>query len=138
MNPYKAYQVQRQASSPRIEVLLQVYDRLLAVLSQAHDLLARNDQVAANPMLARARLAVTAMMGGVDLSYGEVPQNMVRLYEYVLHSLEQGNAGAVKDAIQILTTLREGLEGIRGEALALERTGSIPSLDCVTTFQATC
>ncbi len=137
MNPYKAYQAQQEATAPRIEVLLQVYDRLRELLQQAHGHLAREDRAAAQPVLLRLRVAVAALAVGVDVSHGDLPENLVRLYQFVVHRLEAGQAQDVREALRVITTLHEGLEGIRGEALALERAGQIPALDREHTFQAT-
>ena len=136
MNPYKAYQSQRDLGLSRIDTLLALYDEAISALERASAAQRSGDGRAAAPLLDRARLAVTGLVAGVDASYGEVPVNLLRLYEYVLHGLERGAKGDVADALEILSSLREGMQAIRPEALALERGGSVPPITAVPQFQA--
>lgn len=137
MNPHKAYQA--QCSTPglsRIDTLLGLYDAAIDALAKAMPILGTNDATAAAPLLGRARLALSGLAGGVDPSYGELSRNMMRLYEFVIHSLAQGTTASVASALSVLETLREGLQQIRPDALALERGGAIPPVGSVPQFQA--
>jgi flagellar secretion chaperone FliS len=113
MNPYQIYQQQQTSSAARIDLLLMLYDKAIGHLRQAQAALAQCDLLAATPPLLEAQLIVYALATGIDPEYGEVPQNMLRLYEYVLHCLSQGEASNVQNALRVLTTLREGLTGIQ-------------------------
>ncbi len=135
MNPYKAYQQQQQQVGwTRIDMLLELFDGTISKLEAAAAALARGDAAAAQPLLAKGRLLVAALAAGVDPSYGESALNYQRLYEYVLFNLQAGRADKVEEALKVLRTLREGFEGIRDEALRLERSGEIPPLDSVPTL----
>jgi flagellar protein FliS len=129
MSPYQAYQDQTSTGLPRIELLLTIYDGAIDRLERAKAAVERNDDAAAQPLLSAAKAIVTGLASSVDLSYGELPMNFLRLYEFVLFSLGEGDAKHLGAALQTLRTLREGLEGIRGEAIQLERSGVIPALD---------
>lgn len=128
MNSYQAYQQQQVTGATRIDLLLMLYDEAIAHLSQAQQALARQDLSTAAPLLWRGQLMVYALASGVDLSHGEVPRNMLRLYEFALHCLGFSTAKKVGEALRVLTILREGWRGIRSEALKLERSGTLPPL----------
>ncbi len=136
MNPLKAYQSRRDTGLSRIDTLLALYDAAIDALTQAAVALGKQDAAAAAPLLARAKLAVTGLAGGVDPGYGELPKGMLRLYEFVLHRLGCGTPECVADALDVLQPLREGLENIRPDALALERSGAVPPISSAPQFQA--
>jgi flagellin-specific chaperone FliS len=50
---------------------------------------------------------------------------MLRLYEFVANELRTPRLANVRNAMKILTTLREGFEGVREEANRLERSGEL-------------
>jgi flagellar protein FliS len=54
---------------------------------------------------------------------------MLRLYEFVVHELKTPRLESVRNARKILTTLREGFEGVRDEANRLERSGQLVAAD---------
>lgn len=128
MNPYQTYQQQQLANATRIDLLLMLYDKAIGHLDQAHAALAQQDLLTATPRLLATQAIVYTLASGVDLQYGEIPQNMLRLYEYVLHCLSRGEAKKVQDALRVLTILREGLTGIQQQARTMEWSGEIPSL----------
>jgi flagellar secretion chaperone FliS len=137
VNPYQIYQQQQTSSAARIDLLLMMYDKAIGHLRQAQAALAQCDLLAATPPLLEAQLIVYALATGIDPEYGEVPQNMLRLYEYVLHCLSQGEASNVQNALRVLTTLREGLTGIQQQARTFEWSGQIPALPSKPTLQFT-
>lgn len=126
MNPYQIYQQQQNAHMTRIDLLLALYDKAIRHLTQARQALEQQDVTTATPPLLQAQLIIAALATGVDLQYGEVPYNMLRLYEFVLYCLGSPETKKVSDALRILTILREGLEGIEQNARNLELSGKIP------------
>lgn len=136
MNPYKAYQSQRELGMSRIDTLLALYDETVTALERASAALRTNNPTAAAPALDRARLAVSGLAAGIAPGSGEVADNLLRLYEFVLHRLETGTAEDVTVALEVLQPVREGLQAIRPEALALERGGSVPPITTAPQFQA--
>ena len=128
MNPYQTYQQQQLTSATRIDLLLMLYDKAIGHLDQAHKALAQQNLLTATSRLLVAQAIVYALATGVDLQYGEIPQNMLRLYEYVLHCLSCVEAKKIQDALRVLTILREGLTGIQPQARTKEWSGEIPSL----------
>lgn len=129
MNPYQAYHSGRSQSPPRIEVLLQLYDGIIRMLESALKMLEGGEISAAAPLLLRTRVIVAGLAAGIDPSVGDLPKFLIRLYEFVLHSVSEGGISNVAAALRVLTTLHEGLIAIRPEALRLERDGALPPLD---------
>ena len=97
MNPYQTYQQQQLTSATRIDLLLMLYDKAIGHLDQAHKALAQQNLLTATSRLLAAQAIVEALATGVDLQYGEIPQNMLRLYEYVLHCLSCVEAKKIHD-----------------------------------------
>lgn len=137
MNPLSVYEQQQNVGWTRIDMLLSLYDAVVDRLEQAVTALRNNDPEAARPHLVRAQLIVNDLAAGVDLSYGEIPLNCLRLYEFALHSLGVGTLEKVEGTLTVLRNLREGFQGIRDEAVQMERNGQIPPIDTVRTVQTT-
>lgn len=127
MNPYAVYQQQKASGWTRIDLLLAMYDGAIGRLERAAEALRRNDAETAQPLVDRAQLIVGELVNCLDLSYGEVPVNTLRLYEFVLHLLGQGGVDQIEAALKVLRNLREGFQGIRDQAVDLERSGQIPA-----------
>jgi flagellar secretion chaperone FliS len=136
MNPYQIYQHQKATGWTRIDMLLALYDGAIERLEQAQEALARDDEAAASPLLLRAERIVLELLAGLDLTYGEVPRNLQRLYVHVIRSISSGTARQRAGALEVLRTLREALWEIRPEALALERSGAIPAINSSQSLQA--
>ncbi len=128
LHVYQAYQKQNQADMPRIDLLLSLYDGAIARLEEALEFLRKNDGAAAAQLVTKTQLIVAGLASGLDLSYGEVPQNLLRLYEFILHGLGEGGIRNLTAALEVLRSLREGLEHIQPEARQMERSGAIPPL----------
>lgn len=131
MNPYQKYaQNQQVAGLSRIDLLLALYDGALARLSKAEMALTNGDVPVATPYLCKAQLIVTELAAGVRLDVDEqMGTNMLRLYEFVVHELKTPRLENVRNAKKILTTLREGFDGIRDEANRLEKSGQLVAAD---------
>jgi flagellar secretion chaperone FliS len=140
MNPYRTYQQQQQQPTgwTRIDMLLALYDGAIDRLRQASAMLKVNDREKATPLIARSQLIVSELAAGVRVDVNEeMGTNMLRLYEFVIYQLSQGQVKNLEDAIKILRTLREGFETIRGEAVQMERTGQLAAADNLKTLSAT-
>lgn len=135
-NPYQKYQIRPEPTMTRADTLLALYEATLQAVEGALAALQANDAARARPLLARARLCVGGLASGVDPTLGEVPQNFLRLYEYVLHQLDRQSVAEVQAAFEVLRTLNDALVQIREEANQMERSGAIPALDAERQFQA--
>jgi flagellar protein FliS len=126
MNPFHAYKQQELAGWTRIDLLLALFDGAIERLDKAIPLLRQRDRKNAAPLLARASLIVNGLASGLDKDLGEVPENLLRLYEFVTHAIRTQRFDHLEAATRVLRTLREGFQGIRQEALQMERSGAIP------------
>lgn len=135
MNPLQIYQQQQACNATRIEMLLGLYDKAIQNLTLAHQALKRGNLSAATPLVLQAQMIVYALANGVDLQYGEISQNMLRLYEFVLHRLGSGESQNIGDALHVLTILREGFREIEPKAKAMELSGKLPRPQSVPALQ---
>jgi flagellar biosynthetic protein FliS len=131
MNPYQKYtQTAPVAGLSRIDLLLALYDGALTRLNKAEMALTNGDIPVATPYISKAQLIVCELAAGVRLDVDEqMGTNMLRLYEYVVNELRTPRLENLQNAKHILTTLREGFEGIREEANRLERSGQLVAAD---------
>lgn len=119
----------------RIDMLLALLEETLRVLQslQQHTQTGKITTVEreTDRLWQRGRLLVGALLSGVNPQVGETGRLCLRLYEFVLHVLEQKRLDSLSGAIEVLRTLQEAFQAVRAEAIALERNGEIPSLDNV-------
>ncbi|HLJ94165.1 MAG TPA: flagellar protein FliS [Gemmataceae bacterium] len=132
---YEACQNQGSECLPRIELLLTLFDATMQKLEEARAALLRNDP-AAQPLVRRAQRLVGGLAAGVIPNSGEVADNCLRLYQFALDRLTSGTLAAVEDSLRVLRPLHEGFQGIRDEAVQLERAGQIPVVSS-SAFEAT-
>lgn len=116
-------------------MLLALYDAALKELEQARIAHAESDESLANRHCIRALRVVCQLRAGVDPQFGSLSQQLDRLFEYVTTCVAGGSAANVTDTISVLSTLREGFEGIRDEAVELEKDGMIPPLEFAPTLE---
>lgn len=131
MIPYQRYR-QTEASDhwTRMDMLLALYDGALARLEKAALALTNGDVPVATPYLSKAQIIVNELASGVRVDVEpEMGTNMLRLYEYVVNELRTPRLANVRNAVKVLTTLREGFESVRDEANRLERSGELASVD---------
>lgn len=127
MNVYQKYRAAEPlVGMTRIEVLLALFDGALSRLDKAARALTNGDVPVATPYMAKAQLIVSELATGVRVDVAEeMGTNMLRLYEFVVNELRTPRLKNVESAIKILTTLREGFEAIKDEAVALEKRGDL-------------
>lgn len=122
MSPLDAY-----AQTPnwtRIDMLIAAFDGTVQRLNRAAELLKQNpDDAEAQSLLIRCQRIVCELYAGLDLEHGDIPQNMQRLYLFVLSRIGIGDELDIDGAVSVLQTVREALESVRDEASALERSG---------------
>jgi flagellin-specific chaperone FliS len=137
MNPYA--RVSRQATDhlPRIDVILRLQDGAIHQLELALAALQNKREIEAQSFLIRAQLYLVGLVKGLDVSQGEIPANCLRLYEFAVNCIEERSIAKLEGALKVLQTLNEAFEGIRDEAVRLERTGEIPSLNALKLVEAT-
>ena len=125
MRRLDAYQ-QQSPNWTRIEMLLAAFDGVMDRVRLAQELIAANDTWKAQPYLLRAQRIVLELYSGLDLRHGEVPDNMGKLYLFVLHCIGMGESLNLTAALDVLEIIRNGLNEVRDTANDLERRGLVP------------
>lgn len=125
MRRLDAYQ-QQSPNWTRIEMLLAAFDGVIQRLKDAEKLVAANDLWKAQPLLLRAQRIVLELYSGLDLRHGDVPDNMGKLYLFVLHHIGMGDSLNIPAALEVLGIIRDGLGDVRETANELEHRGQVP------------
>lgn len=125
MRRLDAYQ-QPAPNWTRIEMLLAAFNGVIQRLQSAQQLIAANETMKAQPLLLRAQRIVLELYSGLDLRHGAVPDNMGKLYLFVLHCIGMGESLNLPAALDVLGIIRDGLNGIRDTANDMEHRGHVP------------
>src|SRR5262245_41765135 len=102
MNPYAAYQRHEATASTRIDLLLDLFDGAIQRLEKAIAALKQGDKAAAEPLLLHTQLLVGGLAAGVIPDGTETTTSMMRLYEFVIHSLKARGLEEVTGALCVL------------------------------------
>jgi flagellar protein FliS len=110
---YKAQSVQTASPGKLVLMLFDGYLRFTTAARRSFeetDFTKRNEGV--NNNLIRAQNIVTELQSSLDMSVpGELPGTLYRLYDYVLHQLQQSNLQKkeepIDEADKVITELRE-------------------------------
>jgi flagellin-specific chaperone FliS len=133
----RTYQKQQASGWTRIDLLLALYDGAIERLDRALVALRQGDKLSAIPLLARVQTIVLELAAGTNPETGDPSSaNLMRLYEFFATSLAGTELGVLESVRRSFHTLREGFQEIRDEAIQLERSGAIPSLDGVRILSA--
>ena len=110
---YKAQSVQTASPGKLVLMLFDGYLRFTTAAKKSfdeEDLTKKNEGI--NNNLIRAQNIVTELQSSLDMSVpGELPGTLYRLYDYVLHQLQQANlqkkAEPIDEADKVISELRE-------------------------------
>ena len=116
-------------------MLLALYDAAIENLHAALESFEAGNEVEARRECLRGLRVVAHLGYGLDTAYGDIAEQQKKLFDYVQQCLVVPSASKAHSALRVLTVLREGFEGIRPEAIQLERDGSIPPLQNLPTFE---
>jgi len=127
-SPYQAYRDQVTSDWSRIDMLIALFDKAIEVLDKL--LLARddNDEIQYQQQTLFFMQVMLHFRTGLNPEYGELPLQMLRLYEYIEHSVATRDTEQLQSARTILSDLRDSYNSIRDKATELEKHGEIPSL----------
>jgi flagellin-specific chaperone FliS len=109
----------------RIEMLLAAFDGIVSRLERAQGFLDAGEPLKAQPLLLKSQQIVLALYEGLDVRYGAIPENMQKLYLFVLTCIGMGDKLDVPAALNVLGKIREGLNSIKGSASEMERRGEL-------------
>ncbi|MCA9262312.1 MAG: flagellar protein FliS [Planctomycetales bacterium] len=129
MNGYSIYKEQKSLGWTRVDLLIELYSATIRNVQEAIDAAAANDAELERQKRFHAMRLVLQLQAGLDFNYGELPQNIARLCDFVQHALGSGDSDALKSSIRVLSDLRDAFQGIREEAVRLEAENAIPPLE---------
>ncbi len=109
----------------RIEMLIAAFDGTISRIEQARTLFERNEALKAHQQLIRAQRIVLELYSGIDVRHGQIPKNMQDLYLFVLNCIGLGPKLDLSAALDVLTTIRSGMDSIRETAAQMERQGQL-------------
>lgn len=137
MNPYAAYREMAHVATPRIDLLLSLFDGALERIDAAMIDVKAGRTAAARPRIARAQLIVSELAASVRPEINpETNITILRLYEFVVNQLAEPSTPNLTSARNVLATLREGFQAIRPEAIEMERAGHLPPAEALTAVSA--
>ena len=126
-DPYSAYKKNEIQGASQGKLILLLYDGAIRFLRQATVHIEQSEINGAHENIMRAENIIAELMNTLNMDAGEVAENLLRLYEFMLWHLIQANKDKdqtkVEDVISMLTDLR-GAWGqiVTGKADKLEGT----------------
>lgn len=131
MNPHLRYQTTQTYSWTRIDMLLTIYEHVVASLTEGAVLLEQDRPSQLLPVRIRAQKALLAVADGLDLEQGELPTQVLRLVVFALDQVRTDEASRWRSAARVMSTLRDGFAEIQDQMRLAEYDGKIPALDAV-------
>ncbi|MCA9176299.1 MAG: flagellar protein FliS [Planctomycetales bacterium] len=127
----QAYRQRQAGGWTRIDMLVALYRHTETVLASLREA----DPAGRAALQIKAAKLVLGIRQGLNFEYAELPTNVDRLCDYILNQIWSGNDSNLAACGRILSTLREGFEGIRDQAALMEQNGEIPPVSQDTSWQ---
>jgi flagellar secretion chaperone FliS len=128
MKPHLAYKRQSQSAWNRIDMLLAIYDGTVQSLEAGLSALEREDAAELARHQLKATQLLVLILDGIDPDGGEVADQIRALCTFAIGQVGTLTADGWRNALDVVSTLREGFQEIREEAADLETQGVIPPL----------
>lgn len=117
LKQYRKLGIESEVSNASPHRLIQMlFEGALGRLAAAQGAIARNDLAAKGEHLGKAISIIGGLRGSLDMSAGELSENLDRLYEYMnfrlLEASSQNDVDKVAEVIQLLKTLKSGWDEI--------------------------
>ena len=121
LKQYRKLGIESEVSNASPHRLIQMlFEGALGRLAAAQGAIVRNDLAAKGEHLGKAISIIGGLRGSLDMSAGELSENLDRLYEYMnfrlLEASSQNDADKVAEVIQLLKTLKSGWDEISPSA----------------------
>lgn len=121
MSAYQAYNVSRQHSWTRVDMLIALYQATLHSMEQLErQLLEGAVQPSTQVQIQRRLLGILA---GLDLSAGDLPIHIGQLVRWALNQLPTPALDVWRHVIRAFRTICQAYETIRVEAVEIELNG---------------
>ncbi|WP_034764481.1 flagellar export chaperone FliS [Chrysiogenes arsenatis] len=98
-DPYGAYKRNEIQGASQGRLIILLYDGAIRFLNQSIVAIEKKDIGAAHENIMRAENIIAELMNSLNMDAGEVAQNLLRLYEFMIWHLIQGNKDKDKDKI---------------------------------------
>ncbi|MHB1650907.1 MAG: flagellar export chaperone FliS [Desulfitobacteriaceae bacterium] len=82
-NSYNKYKQSAVETAPPEKLLLMLYDGAIKFLAQAKKALEKKNYEEANEYNLRVQEILVELKATLDMSYGEIPQRLSRLYDFI-------------------------------------------------------
>ncbi len=117
LKQYQKLGIESEVSNASPHRLIQMlFEGALGRLAAAQGAMSRGDAAAKGELLGRAISIVAGLRSSLDMSAGELSENLDKLYEYMnfrlLEASAQNDAEKVAEVIQLLKTLKSGWDEI--------------------------
>lgn len=127
MNAHQLYRQSAAGSWTRIDMLLKLYEATIECAESGVSQIESRQKVESATRTRMQRL-LGQLVDGLDLSQGDVATEVQRLLLFTLQGSETNDLKLWTSMSRVLSTLHEGFNAIRLEAIAAERTGEVPPL----------
>lgn len=132
-----AYQTEDRSTWTRIDMLVMLYSRCLEHIQAIQVAMDKGNRADEVIQRTRAAAIVATIRSGIVTEYGEIPQRVDQLAEFVQLALIEGDKRQLQSAETVIRKLSEGFEGIREEAHRMELSGEIEPLSMDATLDTT-
>lgn len=117
LKQYQKLGIESEVSNASPHRLIQIlFEGALGRLAAAQGAMSRGDMAAKGELLGRAISIVGGLRSSLDMSAGELSENLDKLYEYMnfrlLEASSQNDSEKVAEVIQLLKTLKSGWDEI--------------------------
>ena len=133
MSVSAAYGTNNSQRWTRIEMLLALYSETISELEKVAAAEPNTHDIFRHRL--KAMSLVSAIESGVDVQYGDVPTNVLRLCQFVRDALVSCEPEQIRSSVKVMQKLYEGFSAIRSKANDLERRGETPQIDSHATIE---
>ncbi|TCK06643.1 flagellar export chaperone FliS [Phorcysia thermohydrogeniphila] len=117
VNPYLKIQV--ETASP-VEHVIMLYDKTILLLKEAEEAIKNGDVKTKVEAILKADKILRVLNSSLDMERGgEIAKNLREIYNFVINALvivnSKNDLKMLSDIIEILSTLKEGWEGIKNK-----------------------
>lgn len=114
-------------------MLLHIYDHAIRSLREGAGALSRKENVDSTRLRLDAQGKVMLIVEGLSPDQGTVPQNILRICEFVIDITFGNDPKAWRTAADMLEVIRSGFDEIKEQARESEEAGQVYPLDFSTT-----
>jgi len=133
MNTYAAYRTvdNNVDEDNKPKLLLKVFQNILDRISFVRAAIEHNDYERKYSELSRIKMLLEILDSSLDMSYGEIPQNLSSLYRYIIQRLEEVHRTCDIDILEeckrLIGNIHEGFTHVyesetRGKSAVQEKT----------------